>query len=148
LQNFSEYDFIYCIDVLQHVEDDGELIKLFSQGLKNGGVLYLATPRERHTNRYFRRLGLKYKVKAHVREGYNEKKLGALLSNNGFTINRIRTTWGLIGEGCEELYMLSLLRLPLVSTGLICPFLTILSRLDMFFGNRNGYGLVAIAHKA
>ncbi len=130
------------------MEDDGELIKVFSQSLKKGGVLYLATPHERHTKRYFRRLGLKYESKGHVREGYGKEKFEALLSNNGFTLNQIRNTWGLVGEGCEELYLLSLLRLPLVCTGLICPFLTIVSRLDMYLRNPKGYGLIAIAHKA
>jgi len=113
LRNFSEYDFIYCIDVLEHVEDDEELIKVFWQALKKGGVLYLATPHERHIKRYFTRLGLQYEAKGHVRSGYSEEKLESLLSKNGFTLKQIRTTWGLMGEGCEELYMLSLLRLPL-----------------------------------
>jgi len=147
LRNFSEYDFIYCIDVLEHVEDDEELIKVFWQALKKGGVLYLATPHERHIKRYFTRLGLQYEAKGHVRPGYSEEKLESLLSKNGFTLKQIGTTWGLVGEGCEELYMLSLLRLPLVCTALICPFLAVISRLDMYRSNSKGYGLIAIAHK-
>lgn len=44
LSNISDYDFIFCIDVLEHVKEDEELIKVFSKALKKDGVLYLATP--------------------------------------------------------------------------------------------------------
>lgn len=147
LSNISDYDFIFCIDVLEHVKEDEELIKVFSKALKKDGVLYLATPHERHIKRHLHRFGLQYDSKGHVRAGYSEEKLKSLLSQNGFTVNEIRNTWGLAGECCEELYLLSLLRLPLVCTGLICPLLTVTSRLDMYLSNSRGYGLIAVAHK-
>jgi ubiquinone/menaquinone biosynthesis C-methylase UbiE len=147
LSNISDYDFIFCIDVLEHVKEDEQLIKIFSKTLKKGGVLYVATPHERHVKRLLHRFGLQYDSKEHVREGYSEAKLKSLLCKNGFTVNQIKNTWGLVGWGCEELYMLSLLRLPLVCTGLICPLLTVTSRLDMYLSNSKGGGLIAVGHK-
>lgn len=148
LSEVNKYDLIICIDVLEHIEDDQSLLANFHKALRNGGILYLTTPHQRHTNRYFQRLGLKYEGKGHVRAGYTEQGLTELLENNGFRIRKMRNVWGPFGEGCEELYRLAILRLPLPLAALCFPILSIISSLDMVTKNSKGYGLVVIAQKS
>ena len=147
LSEIDKYDLIICMDVLEHIEDDQRLLANFAKALKDGGILYLTTPHVRHTNRYLQRLGLKYEGKGHIRAGYTEQGLTNLLNENGFTVNKVRSVWGFFGEGCEELYMLAILHLPLLFASLLFPLLSAISLLDMVMRNRKGYGLLVVAQK-
>lgn len=145
LSEVDKYDLIFGIDVLEHIEDDGQVVTNFHRALKDGGILYLTTPHLRHTKRYFQSLG--YESKGHVRAGYTEQGLTKLLQDNGFRVNKLRNVWGFFGEWCEELYMLAILRLPLPFAGLLFPILSIISSLDMLTRNNKGYGLLLVAQK-
>jgi SAM-dependent methyltransferase len=149
LSQFSEsdeYEVILCQDVLDQIEDDGRLIRGFHRALKDDGILYLTIPHERHTKRYFTRFEW-VSDKRHVRKGYSEQGLTGLLQNNGFKVKSIKNVWGTFGEGCMELYMLTLLHLPLPFAALLFPLLSTVSLLDMITGNSKGYGIIAIAQK-
>ena len=149
LTEFSEsdkYELIICQDVIDQIEDDEHLIRSFHRALKDSGTLYLAIPHQRHTKRYFTRFEW-VSDKRHVREGYTEQGLAELLENNGFKTKYIRNVWGIFGEGCMELYMLTLLHLPLPFAALLFPLLSIISLLDMIMRNSKGYGLIVIAQK-
>jgi len=147
LSQIDKYELIICQDVIEHIEEDQRLLASFHRALKDGGILYLTTPHQRHTKRYFQRLGLKYEGRGHIRAGYTEQGLTELLKDSGFRVMTIRNVWGLFGEGCEELYMLALLRLPLPFAALLFPLLSAVSLLDMVTKNRKGYGLLVIAQK-
>ncbi|MBA7506267.1 Ubiquinone biosynthesis O-methyltransferase, mitochondrial [subsurface metagenome] len=145
LSEIDKYDLIIGIDVLEHIEDDGQVLTNFHRALKDGGILYLTTPHVRHTKRYFQ--SLRHESKGHIRAGYTEQGLTKLLQDNGFRVNKVRNVWGFFGEGCEELYMLAILRLPLPFASLLFPLLSIISSLDMLTRNSKGYGLLLIAQK-
>ena len=146
LAEVDKYDLIIHMDVLDQIEDDQHVIGNFHAGLKDGGILFLTIPHQRHTKRYFTRFEWT-SDKRHVREGYTERQLTGLLENNGFKIMKFKNIWGFFGEGCMELYMLAMMRLPLPLAALAFPLLSAISSLDMVIKNHRGYGLLVIAQK-
>ena len=150
LSHFSEsdkYELIVSQDVIDQIEDDGQLIRSFHRALTDGGILYMAIPHKRHTKRLFTRFEW-VSDKRHVREGYTEGELTRLLTDNGFKVKSLRNVWGVFGEGCMELYVLALLHLPLPLTALLFPILSAISSLDMLMRNRSGYGMIVVAEKS
>lgn len=145
LAEVDKYDLIFCLDVIEHIPDDSRVLANFYRALKDGGILFLSTPHERHTRRYFK--NLKFESHGHIRAGYTEPGLTELLERNNFKIRQIRNVWGIWGEGCMELYLLTVLRLPLPLAAFLFPPLSIISLLDMVTTNRQGYGLMVIAQK-
>ena len=146
LHEFDERDLIVCMDVIDQIEDDEQLIRSFHKALKDNGILCLSIPHRRHTKRYFTSLEW-VSDKRHVREGYTEFELAELLENNGFRIRQLRNTFGIFGECCHELYILAIRRLPLAFAAMIFPLLSIIASIDLLTRNRKGYGLMVIAQK-
>lgn len=143
---FNKYEVIICQDVIDQIEDDGQLIRSFHGALKDNGLLYLTIPHERHEKRYFTKFEW-MSDKRHVRAGYTEQGLAELLQNNGFRVKSIKNVWGTFGEGCMELYMLALLHLPLPLAAFLFPLLSTISLLDMPMRNSKGYGMIVVAEK-
>jgi 2-polyprenyl-3-methyl-5-hydroxy-6-metoxy-1,4-benzoquinol methylase len=146
LSEIDKYDLIICMDVIDQIEDDSNIISRFYKALKKGGILYLTIPHKRHIKRYFTKFEW-ISDKRHVRDGYTESEIISLLENNGFKIKRLKNVWGFFGEGSMELYMLALLHLPLPLVALYFLSLLPISSLDMICRNKKGYGLVVIAQK-
>ena len=146
LTEVDKYDLVINMDVLDQIEDDQKTIRDFHTALRDGGKLYLAIPHQRHTKRMLTKFEWE-SDKRHVREGYTERRLTELLESGGFTIRKMKNIWGFFGEGCMELYIWALMRLPLPLAALAFPFLAALSSLDMITRNRQGYGLLVIAEK-
>ena len=145
LSEVNRYDLVISIDTLEHITDDGQVLTNFYRALKDGGILYINTPHRRHGKRYLR--SLRYEGKDHVRAGYTEQELTKLLQDSGFKVNTVRKVWGFWGEWCEELYWLTILRLPLPFAGLLFPLLSVISLLDTVARNSKGYGLLVITQK-
>jgi len=146
LHESDKRDLIVCMDVIDQIEDDDQLIRSFYKALRDKGILCLSIPHRRHMKRYFTRFEW-VSEKRHVREGYTESELAELLENNGFGIKQLRNTFGIFGEGCHELYMLAIRRLPLPFAAVVFPLLSIISSIDLVTRNRKGYGLIIIAQK-
>jgi 2-polyprenyl-3-methyl-5-hydroxy-6-metoxy-1,4-benzoquinol methylase len=141
----NKYDLIFCIDVIEHIPDDGAVPRNFTRALKDGGTLVLSTPHKRHINRRIN--GLHYDSLDHVREGYTEKELREMLQNNNLEVKQVRNVWGFWGEYCEELYLWTILHFPAPFAALSFPVLSVFSSLDMLTKNRQGYGLMVVAQK-
>jgi len=141
----NKYDLIFCIDVIEHIPDDGKVPRNFARALKDGGTLVISTPHKRHIKRHIK--GLKYDSRGHVREGYTEEELRLLLQSNGFTVKDVRHVWGFWGEYCEELYLWTIIHFPAPFAALSFPVLSLFSSLDMLTKNREGYGIMVIAQK-
>lgn len=146
LSEINKYDLIICMDVLDQIENDQNVIEKFYRALKEGGILYLTIPHKRHIKRYFIKFEL-VSDKRHVRDGYTESELINLLENSGFRIKKLKNVWGPFGEGCMELYLLALLYLPLPLVALCFFLLSLISSLDIVSRNKKGYGLIVIAQK-
>lgn len=73
----SEFDFVFCTEVLEHVEDDARGLREIARVLKPGGVLLLSTPTPPAPD-----------DPAHVREGYTLKELKEKLAAAGLEITK------------------------------------------------------------
>ena len=86
-------DQIVVIDYLEHVREDKDAIREFRRVLKAGGVLVVNVPRPKPRSlltRIRHALGLTDEWHGHVRPGYSEEELKALLAPE-FELETIRT---------------------------------------------------------
>jgi SAM-dependent methyltransferase len=79
----KKFDLIYCINVLEHIEDDREILRKFHGALSSGGRLRIFVPA----------FGVLYsnmdRLVGHYRR-YNRNDLLALLADEGYKIEYIR----------------------------------------------------------
>jgi len=81
------FDEVICYEVLEHIVDDGALVRQFFRVLKPGGVLHLCCPYRLHPRHQAEVLDL-HGGGGHVRAGYTEDDYRKLLEPEGFVIER------------------------------------------------------------
>lgn len=143
LSEYSKYDLIYSIDVLEHIKEDERVIRNIYNALKEGGIFYLHVP-QKNQKRHFKRFE-NWLYEGHARNGYTNSELIQLLEENGFKIKKVKNTIGWSGSLAWELNQISLSFLPIA--GLIFPVLLIISFIDTFVKNKNGLCILVIAEK-
>ncbi|MFH0749611.1 MAG: class I SAM-dependent methyltransferase [Candidatus Gottesmanbacteria bacterium] len=131
----KKYDFIICIDVLEHIEEYQRVLKNFYQMLRPGGYLYIHVP-QMHQKRFFKRFQT-WSHEGHVREGFVPSIFDRDLKKIGFHKIRVWNTFGTMGSIAWELNHLALSK-SFVMTALIYPLLLPLVFLDRFIMNRKG----------
>jgi len=124
----GEYDIIYCIDVLEHIEKDELVIKNLCSVLKLGGSLLIHVPllnQERYFN-YFKN----WVQDDHVREGYNLRCLIEMLENQNLQVVTKRYTFGRAGAIAWEIYEICRC-LGSITRIFVFPFLALLASIDL-----------------
>lgn len=89
----SNFDFILCSEVIEHIEDDREFLQILLSNLKEGGVLFLTTPSKEN---FLFKLGFYKKFDeevGHYRR-YRQDELVSLLENSGFVVDLVRSVEG------------------------------------------------------
>jgi hypothetical protein len=97
---------IICIDALEHIADDRDLLVRMKVAMKNDGYLILHVPRRRHDQWRWLKAFRNHEVEGHVSEEYREAELRRLLKDAGYDIHKFRQTFGTWGEISFELNML------------------------------------------
>jgi SAM-dependent methyltransferase len=90
-----KFDFIICIEVIEHVLKDVQLIRDLRSKLKKSGTLILSTP---SINAPLYRLGYSKKFDqrvGHIRR-YDPEKLTSLISSSGFKNVELKKTEGIL----------------------------------------------------
>jgi ubiquinone/menaquinone biosynthesis C-methylase UbiE len=88
----ATFKYILCSEVLEHLEDDDEAVAEIARVLRDDGRAVITVPYSGHGYASFlERLGIKTVhdfpgPEYHVRMGYDEKSLGALLARQGLEI--------------------------------------------------------------
>jgi len=105
------YDFIYSIDVIEHIPDNIRVIQRCYDALRSGGYLYLHTPNKnsgKHifSDRHFNTFD-QWESKEHVGEMYTIDELKSILKKTGFEIIKTQYTFGFLGQLAWELDRLS-----------------------------------------
>lgn len=93
--NKPKFDIVICIEVIEHVLSDKNLLKSIRNNLKGSGVLILSTP---SINAPIYKLGLATSFDrrvGHLRR-YNTERLRVLMSSSGFEITHVIKSEGII----------------------------------------------------
>jgi ubiquinone/menaquinone biosynthesis C-methylase UbiE len=140
----SCYDLAYCIDVLEHIQDDDLVLKNLALALKPTGTLLLHAPLS-NQKRYFKSFR-SWQQNDHVRQGYQEDNLKAKLELNGFKLISTQYTFGWAGALAWEIYELAhqLGQVPRILTSLL---LRPLSFLEVKLKNNWGNAIFIEARK-
>lgn len=152
----GRYDLALSVDVMEHIEDDRQVLRNLYASLKPGGWLIISTPSDRggsdvhdHDDHSF--------IDEHVRDGYGTEEIKEKLEESGFGSIKTEYTYGRPGRISWRISMkypvLMLnasmafaLILPLYYI-LVMPFALILNYMDIRFTHREGTGLLVTAVK-
>lgn len=145
----GKYDLIVAIDILEHIENDLQVLRNFHSCLVPGGKLIISTPSDQDEAAKF--------TAEHVRPGYSEQELKSKLTSTGFAINQFKHSYGKWGKLSWELAIklpitmlsysnLLLLVLPIYYLCLY-PLIYMLMCLDINSYNKQGNGIIIIAEK-
>ncbi len=149
----GRFDVIYCIDVLEHLEDVETCLYNLTRCLIPNGYIFLHVPsrRQRH---FLPGVDLKYSWLGpgepgdlHIWEGFEPRELETWLSKAGCQVLLSRFTFGTMTTILKELFMLGeARRIPGVGLGLF-PFLVLAAWFERRLGGRSGNGLLILARK-
>ena len=128
LDEHNRYDFIYSIDVLEHIPDNIKVIRNFHMALRQGGYLYLHMPNNRGTQRhifpdtYFSNFN-NWEKNEHIGEMPTLSELHFILEQEGFKVMKSHHTFGLLGRLAWEIdrvtdgtRVIKILLMPLLKT--------------------------------
>jgi ubiquinone/menaquinone biosynthesis C-methylase UbiE len=139
------FDFIFSIDVLEHIHEDEKVLKNLRGALKTGGYLYVHVPI--HVKKYyFNRFRHKFVTHDHVIDGYQINDIKSKLMKTGFAIQKEYETHRSIARLSWEIY--GLIRSKRSYRLILRPFLDFMFYTDRIFPygkiSPAGLGLVAI----
>jgi len=152
----SKYDFILCVDVLEHIKDDLEVMHRLNQALKPDGYLLMHSPshlakHDAGDDEFF--------VDEHARVGYSREELADRFHDTGYDPVKIQYTYGKWGHAAWVMLIkwpmlalikigfLSLIVLPFWYALVLLPSLLFM-RLDLHSGNPDGTGILGLAQKS
>lgn len=154
---FRNIDLIVCFEVLEHIDNYGKALNIFSDSLVPGGLLVIHTP----ADNYFQspNWGLRRFMHAeergtvneevgqyHIRSGYDLDKLAGKIESMGFTIYSKHYTFGPIAMFAHTIYEWTRSRSKIWQIITLWP-LVALGYLDMWFSFSNGGGVLIVAEK-
>lgn len=145
------FDVIYCIDVLEHLENVEACISDLARCLAPGGYIFLHVP-SRHQRHFIPGVDLEYSWlgpgqpgDAHIWAGFEPQELATWLRNANCEILLNRFTFGEMTTILKELFMLGEeYRIPGVGLALL-PFVVIAAWLERHIGSSKGNGILILA---
>lgn len=156
LDETDAYDFILCVDVMEHIKEDETVFSNFCRALRTDGSLLISTPSDKggsdvhdHDDQSF--------IDEHVRDGYGIDEISEKLEKAGFREIRASYTYGKPGSVSWKLSMkypigmlnisrLFLLILPLYFL-VTFPVAALLNLFDVLLTHKSGTGLLVTATK-
>lgn len=155
LDSPDSYDFVLCVDVLEHIEEDVRVMRNIAGALKEDGLFLMHSPSiysEEDAE------GEESFVDEHARTGYSEEDIRAKLREAGLEPVEVSYTYGPKGHRAWELIikypMLWMTRwklwvLPLMAVWylFVLPPALLLMKWDMDAEKPRGTGIYALARK-
>jgi SAM-dependent methyltransferase len=152
----EKYDLVLCVDVMEHIEEDVQVLTNYCQSLKKGGMLLISTPSDQggsdvHDD------GETSFIEEHVRDGYGVDDMANKLKTAGFSKWDIQFSYGRWGR-ISWLLSMKYPMLMLNKTSLFFiiitlyylatyPFAFVFNALDVRVHNPKGTGLIVKAWK-
>lgn len=151
----SAFDFAICVDVLEHIEEDLQVMKNIYRTLKKGGYFLMHSPSVYSEEDAGEEDSF---VDEHARTGYAREDIRRKLESAGFTPVDVAYTYGSKGHLAWELLIkypmlwltkIGLWALPLMAIYyvLTLPVSLVLMWLDLHDRNERGAGIYALARK-
>jgi len=144
LKDNNAYDFIYCIDVLEHVPNNIKVLQNFYQTLKSCGYLYLHVPYDIGKKRIFSDIFFnefnEWSKHQHIGKQYTLSEMTFNLQKIGFKVVNAEQTFGSLGELAWELDRITDKRIMLKA--FIMPLLKALGQLSVRVKHKAGNILV------
>ncbi len=151
----THFDFILCIDVLEHIEEDVKVMRNLHSSLKGGGNFLMHSPshyseEDADEDDSF--------VDEHARPGYSKEEITTKLKSAGYDSVKPHYTYGFWGHLAWVLSvkwpMLWFNKLNLFAAiplmiyyPIVVPFCLLLNFADLFTKNEKGTGIYALAEK-
>jgi len=151
----EDYEFVLCVDVLEHIEEDRKVIQNMASVLTPGGYFLMHSPsiyaeEDAGEDETF--------VDEHARTGYSKKEISEKLESAGLVPVEVAYTYGRKGHRAWELlikrpmlwmnrYKLWVLPLLGVYYLFTLPYGLLLMSQDMKRENEKGTGIYALAKK-
>ncbi len=151
LKDMNQYfTLIYCIDVLEHIIDDFQVLENFHRLLHPGGRLIIHVPniKQRHILEWLYPNKLKYKD--HVRNGYEPELICDSLSKLGFLIKDIKFTFrdsGIVATDICEFFDGKTSIGMLIIRLIVHPILVLFASMDGIISKQKGNGIFIDALK-
>lgn len=151
LTDKEKYDFIYSIDVLEHIRGNRAVIRNLYNALRTNGTFYLAMPYEpSHKFIFSRNIYIQDYINwakiEHVGDQYSLDEMSNLFEETGFKIISKKYTFGFFGKLAWELDIITESRIFIKH--IIQPFIFICGFLDTVCINKPGsYGILVIGEK-
>lgn len=150
------YDLILCVDVMEHIAEDEQVLRNFFLSLREKGTLILTTPSDKGGSDAHDKDDRSF-ISEHVRNGYSIAEMQSKLQKAGFREMRCMYTYGRAGNLAWKLTVKYpvlalhisksfLLLLPLYYL-LTYPICLLLNILDITFQQNSGTGLMVKAWK-
>jgi ubiquinone/menaquinone biosynthesis C-methylase UbiE len=154
IESINEFDIIVSSDVLEHIENDKEVLKRLYKALKPGGTLLLtfpSIPQRKHLKLVEwreKRTGFKNTDYGHVRDGYSIAGVSEILESIGFNSITCQYTFGYWGTLCFDLFFVIGDNKPNPFVFLAAfPFLMWMAMMDLYFPSEMGSALLVTARK-
>lgn len=116
----NQADVVFCLDLIEHVEDDNKVVQEISRVLKKEGILILTTPMQDGIS--FPIMN-KQKIKeinkewGHVRSGYSLNEIRQLFNKNNISIKRKDTYFNFVSRWVYRILIFS--NFPFIGKSLI-----------------------------
>jgi SAM-dependent methyltransferase len=143
----ESFDLIIAIDILEHIEDDEQVLRNFREVLDKGGKLIISSPSNFDESAKF--------TEEHVRPGYSKEEIYSKLERAGFSIRSFEYSYGKFGQIYWKLalkYPLSLISKSKILAILLpiyyiifYPIAFSFMLLDYYNKNKIGTGIIVVA---
>lgn len=117
----NAFDFILCVDVMEHILEDVMVFKNYYASLKNGGMLLISTPSDQGGSDVHDEDEHSF-IDEHVRDGYNIKEIQEKILSAGFSKIEAYYSYGTPGKISWRLSM----KYPIQMLGITKLFFVIL----------------------
>lgn len=147
----EEFDFIFCIHVLEHIPDNKVVLQNFYTALKQGGYLHVQMPSQNgmvpiFPKKYYKTFYEWEKVE-HVGEHYTLEDLSAILKKLGFTVISSRTDGGFMQSTAWHISEVLISNNRVFLAGLVIPLLKFMVYVGNLFLDNGKGSLVVVARK-
>ncbi|MCC6600276.1 MAG: methyltransferase domain-containing protein [Crocinitomicaceae bacterium] len=150
------FDLILCVDVMEHIEDDVEVLRNYQASLKSGGVLLISTPSDQGGSDVTEEGETSF-IEEHVRDGYGIQEIKDKIRQAGFNKVKVHFSYGVPGRISWRLSMKYPMKMLNISQIffivlpfyylLVMPISLILNFIDSRTAHSSGTGLIVLAWK-